>query len=216
MHGDFDSAFHFYLYAAERGDPSGLYHVAKAYLNGSGVDPSKKKALKYLEKLIKSGCDLINVVYDAASIRMTPDVTERNHNFLGTNSIKSEETTAEAMERTKECAKLGLEHHINSQWRLRLGIEEWEVADCLSHALSVVGDHYLHGRFVAKNVREAINMLIQSARMNNIDALYLIAETYFFGKGVENDKDLAMKYYELAATRGSIKAKKRLDQIKEI
>ena len=59
-------------------------------------------------------------------------------------------------------------------------------------------------------------MLIQSARMNNVDALYLIAETYFFGKGVENDKDLAMKYYELAAARGSIKAKKRLDQIKEI
>lgn len=43
MHGDVDSAFHFYLYAAERGDPSGLYHVAKAYLNGCGVDPSKKK-----------------------------------------------------------------------------------------------------------------------------------------------------------------------------
>ena len=59
-------------------------------------------------------------------------------------------------------------------------------------------------------------MLIQSARMNNIDALYLIAETYFFGKGVDRDKDLAMKYYELAAERGNIKAKKRLGQIKEI
>ena len=69
--------------------------------------------------------------------------------------------------------------------------------------------------FVAKNVREAIKMLIQSARLNNVDALYLIAETYFFGKGVDPDRDLAMKYYELAVTKGSAKAIKRLTQIKE-
>ena len=59
-------------------------------------------------------------------------------------------------------------------------------------------------------------LIIIFTRMNNIDALYLIAETYFFGKGVDRDKDLAMKYYELAAERGNIKAKKRLGQIKEI
>ena len=58
-------------------------------------------------------------------------------------------------------------------------------------------------------------MLVQSARMNNVDAMYLIAETYFFAKGVDQDRDLSMKYYELAAGKGSAKAKKRLRQIKE-
>jgi len=46
--------------------------------------------LKYFERLIKIGCDLINVVYAAASIRMTPDITEKKNNFLGNNSIKSD------------------------------------------------------------------------------------------------------------------------------
>ena len=127
------------MYAAETDDPAGLYCVGQAYLHGKGVDPCKKKALKYFERLIKIGCDLINVVYAAASIRMTPDITEKkNNNFLGNNSIKSDVTTAEAMDRAKQSANLGLEYHINSEWRERLDLEPWEVADCLSVSILII------------------------------------------------------------------------------
>ena len=51
------------MYAAETDDPAGLYCVGQAYLHGKGVDPCKKKALKYFERLIKIGCDFVAISF---------------------------------------------------------------------------------------------------------------------------------------------------------
>jgi len=56
---------------------------------------------------------------------------------------------------------------------------------------------------VTKNLGEAVNWYIKASLNNNSDAQYLLAQAYYFGAGVSEDRNEAFVWYKRAASFGN-------------
>jgi TPR repeat protein len=66
----------------------------------------------------------------------------------------------------------------------------------------------LAGEGVAQNIEEGIQLLKQAAEADQRDAQFELGNCYLAGKGVDENEDLAMEWFEKAADNGHEKALK--------
>lgn len=90
-----------------------------------------------------------------------------------------------------------------SQWK-----EAWhKLNDCVSKhehgpSLYAIGNWYLHGRHVKKNVRNAVKFFARGVCVNHAESCYELAVCLELGQGIEKDIKRAAKLYETAAKLG--------------
>lgn len=73
-----------------------------------------------------------------------------------------------------------------------------------------VGQCYLNGNIVKKNVKKAANFLKLAADRSDPEAMRLYADCLHYGIGVAPDRKSAAKYYDDAAAKGNIEAQASL------
>lgn len=68
-------------------------------------------------------------------------------------------------------------------------------------------------KYNEKEYEEAFKLFMIAAEKGYVEAQYEIGEAYYYGYGVEENKEEAVKWYKLAADNGSGYAKKKLDAL---
>lgn len=62
-----------------------------------------------------------------------------------------------------------------------------------------LGEHYAKGRFVEKDLAEAVKWFLKAAEQGNAEAQYNLGDCYFSGNGVEKDINESLKWFCKAA-----------------
>lgn len=77
-------------------------------------------------------------------------------------------------------------------------------------AQHLVGDAYINGNGVPKDLRRAFGWYEAAAMQGNLDSEFNVGSAYEHGDGVEVNYKLALKWYTLAAEKGSVQAQNNL------
>ena len=78
-------------------------------------------------------------------------------------------------------------------------------------AITLLGGKYAHGGLgLQTNVRMAIKLWEEAAKLGSVDALYNLGVAYDFGKGVQEDKARAGELYKIAAMQGHVESRHNL------
>lgn len=83
-----------------------------------------------------------------------------------------------------------------------LSLLERSIEEGNGEAAYALGTWYLHGHYVAKNLRKATTLIRKAANDNVSDALYDMAVSYESGIGVKKSEGRAVEYYLRAALHG--------------
>lgn len=73
-----------------------------------------------------------------------------------------------------------------------------------------VGISYLHAKGIEKDEAEGVTWLLRAANFNHPEAIYLIAHSFEYGVGVEENLDKAQELYVKAAVLGEYKTVEKL------
>jgi len=78
-------------------------------------------------------------------------------------------------------------------------------------AMFFLGDIYCHGGLgLQMDMRRAIKLLEEAAKLGSSEALYNLGIAYYHGEGVQENKAKGAEYYKKAAMRGHVKGRHRL------
>jgi len=80
----------------------------------------------------------------------------------------------------------------------------------ISWAMLELGNLYLDGRGVEKNVQKGVDLITKSAEAHNIVAMYSLGYIYYFGKDVTENYATAAKWFLKSAEQGLSEAQKSL------
>ncbi|EJK56720.1 hypothetical protein THAOC_23342, partial [Thalassiosira oceanica] len=75
-------------------------------------------------------------------------------------------------------------------------------------AINMLGEKYYQGRLgLQKDLKKAFDLYTEAVELGSIDALFNLAESYYFGKGTKEDKAKSIQFYEKAAMQGYVLAR---------
>lgn len=212
-------------------DDNLLYRLGEMNYYGKGVEKDTESAKKYLEKAIsfdnKNAKYLLATIYlkeyDYANIPQAIKWLEESENpqalyLLGKEYLKGilvEQDKKKAVHYLTLSAEQKNSYAMYALAKVFLndinymdpdkGISYLQNASSLGneYAQIMLGNIYLKGERVEKNVDAAISYLQMASDKNNSFAQYMLGKLFLFGKEVEQDKEKAKSYLEQAAIQGN-------------
>ena len=212
-------------------DDNLLYRLGEMNYYGKGVEKDTESAKKYLEKAIsfdnKNAKYLLATIYlkeyDYANIPQAIKWLEESENpqalyLLGKEYLKGilvEQDKKKAVHYLTLSAEQKNSYAMYALAKVFLndinymdpdkGISYLQNASSLGneYAQIMLGNIYLKGEHVEKNVDAAISYLQMASDKNNSFAQYMLGKLFLFGKEVEQDKEKAKSYLEQAAIQGN-------------
>jgi TPR repeat protein len=198
---DLGEAVKWFRKAAEQGDASAQYCLGVCYKNGEGVSKDFEEAVKWFRKAAEQG--------DANAQTM-----------LGACYCNGEGVSKDLEEAVKWFRKAAEQGDANAQNNL--------------------GDCYYNGEGVSEDFEEAVKWYRKAAEQGNADAQnnlriakeeevkaaklraekgtaqekYILGNRFYFGEGVSEDRNEALKWWEKAAAEGHQRAAAALKKYK--
>lgn len=224
-----------------REDDNLLYRLGEMTYYGKGVEQDTEKAKRYLEKAVtfdnKNAKYLLAMIYlktyDYPNIPQAIEWLKESENpqalyTLGNIYLKGILTeqdmdkaihylTLSAEKKNSYAmyalAKIYLEN--SSYADIKKGIAYLNVASALGNEFAQIklGNSYLKGEIIEKNVDKAVSYLQMASDKNNAFAQYMLGKLFLFGKDVEQDKEKAKGYLESSASQGNLYAKYLLEHM---
>lgn len=224
-------------------DDNLLYRLGEMTYHGKGVETDTEKAVTYLEKAAtfdnKNAKYLLARIYlqqyDYQHIPQALEWLDEAENpqadyVLGMVYEKGlivERDISKAihyLERSAEQSnsyamyQLSKIYRSNSQFfDSQKAIQLLENACTLGNesAQVTLGNEFLKGEVIEKDIEKAIWYLTQAADKNNMFAQYMLGKLFLFGKDVEKDKAKGKAYLEQSAMQGNTYAKFLLDHMND-
>lgn len=206
-------AFQWGLAAAQKNMAEAQFNVALCYLNGWGVSVNLEQAIYWLEAAAEKGITdaqryLGNIYSGDKSLHQNVesyldfDLAERYYlDAIHANDLEAQLQLAKIY-LSEECGKKNIP-------RAKQLLEICAQAG-FDDALYLLGMQYLAPEQGDPDYQQASALLYQAAQNKNPDAMYELGCLYAQGRGVEHNKDLSKRYWELAATAAHKKAKQKL------
>lgn len=182
------------LKEAEKGDTCMMQEVARAYLQGDGVEQDFKKAVYWFEKMADDG--------DSSAM-----FNLGLHYIKGCGVERSFKEALKWLEKADECGDGDAEGLIKLIKEADENLAKAESGDAQAQAdlarFFMTYANMLEESGVEEFFGEAFKWAKKSAEQNNPDGLYSLALAYEHGRGVDEDVEEARKYYETAALMGN-------------
>ena len=221
---NYETAFYWYKKAAEQGDGSAQYRLARCYYDGQGVEKNKQESFKWMAKAAESnsmGTFLDLGLYYAAGIG-TPINIQKS---IGLIHRAAENNSAMAQCILGLCYIYGngVAHNLKDgmTWLCKAAesfsmqggdFNDSNISGPLISAalegnptLLTAFGIYLHRS--GTDFPELKEKATELAEQGNLDMQYLLGVAYMSGMGVERNKDIAIKWFNTAATNGHKGAK---------
>ena len=179
--------------AAEEGDPDLMEELAKAYLDGDGVETDFEKAVYWFKKLADTGNSV--AMFNLGL-----------HYAKGCGVERDFDKAAEWMRKAAEAGDEDGEGIAKSYAEIKENIKKAEAGDATAQAelastyMQMAGSLYQAGP--GDDYKEAYKWAKKSADQGNLDGLYALGLCYSHGRGVAEDDRAAVNTYWKAAQKG--------------
>lgn len=181
-------AFSYYLMAAEHGNKHGLLNAGERLVNGNGTQKDTTRGLEMLRRAQKEGLE---------QAKRIADEVEKIQTKAQSDTLASGEDTYALAQRylngdgVKEDYDLFFEMLCQAAKKGHLP------------AIKDMGDCYLHGIKVDKNISEAFRHYKLAAQEGYAPAQYMMALFYFNGaEGIAKDETEGLRWLKMAADGG--------------
>ena len=216
---NYEKAFYWYKKAAEQGDGSAQYRLAQCYLDGQGVEKSEEESFKCIAKAAESNSmdSVLELgLYYAAGIGIPINI-EQSIGFIQ-RAAENNSAMAQCILGVSYIYGNGVAQNLNDGmvWLCKAA-ESFSMQGGDFNAANISGPLisaalkgnpafltsfgiYLHRsgtEFPA--LKENATEL---AEQGNLDMQYLLGVAYMSGMGVERNNDIAIKWFNKAATNG--------------
>lgn len=186
---EYEEAFKLFMESAEKGHAGAQYEIGEAYYYGEGVEKDYEEAVRWYKLAAENGnVDVQEVLGDIYCGDLETDIPLNYE---------------EALKWYELAAKSG--------WTY---IQE--KLDALNKRIA--SELYEKGmeKYDKKEYEEAFKLFMVAIEKGHAGAQYKIGEAYYYGYGVEKNKEEAVKWYKLAAENGNIDAESRLVSLNNI
>lgn len=182
------TAFMLYQKAAQQGNTTAMYNLAKLYTKGRGVQENLDKAIHWYKKIIEVEPDNLNTLYSLGWAYMKKeDYTQAMRWYR----VASDKGSIEAQSAIAWLYRQGLGVPQDKVKSVELYLRAAEKGD--SNAMINLAKAYLNGEGIDKNVEKAMGLYHKAADAGNATAqgylgyLYVMGEVqgYVFGRNYE-------------------------------
>lgn len=182
---DFDKSFYWLKQSAENGYANAQYMLGEAYLHGRGVDEDWDKAKYWMNKSKANGFEL------AASTLAKIEKAERVADLLSVMSFLNGLSKHDSDDPTDKALKA----FNDEDWAL--GYKLSKDADKSNREIQFyLGVCCENGYGCAKNLSEAAQWYLKSARQGCAEAQYNLGNMYVSGKGVKRDLEEGLRWWK--------------------
>lgn len=214
---EFDDAAELFAMAAEKGSYNAMSQLARYYKYGVGGTTKDAKlarewADKYFRAILKEAekgdPEIMILVGDSYCNPDLVDKKDPDESFRW-YSKAADSGSAHAMNELAWCYDMGsgVEENIDEAIRLF----ELSIAGGYADSIEDLADLYYDDEDIPDNYQKALQWFLKDAEENNCGyCQYKVGEIYFFGDGVEADREVAKQWYEKAAANGYKYAQERL------
>jgi len=186
----YEDAFNWYQHAANQGLSEGQFYLSQLYQRGQGVEKDETMAVQWMEKSAKQG--FAKAEYEYAMM------LEFGRGVSKANAGKVARWYQKAAEKNHPDAMLKL----SKLYHNGLGFRKDE-SKALTWAMKAEDRHTPHASIFRQKITKNV---LQQAESGVADAQYMLAKLYHEGRGVEQDKGLALEWFTKAAERGHSEA----------
>ena len=184
-----DVAFDWYRVAAVKGHPEAILRQARAYWFGERVPMDRARAEKLYRLSAQQGSTVALAEFSDRQLREATKVKER--------AAKEKRQAVEKAQRERKRA-------IQKARKRKGGLEFWlplaKGRD--AEAMLRVGEIYLQGNGVDRDVAKGVEWLTKAANRGNGEAMYSLAQIHSTGMGVPMALDKAYGWYKKSANVG--------------
>lgn len=188
-----------FRYAAERGEAAAQTLLGLCYSNGYGVTQNEQEAARWYQKAVNQGNDsammLLGMCYCTG--RGVTEDFDNGIQLIRRSAALGNEEAQEMLQTLGMAADPAPSHQESSLMDKDLAYEK--------------GKKY----YEKKDYAKALPLLAQAAEQDNSDALYLLAKSYLFGEGVEENITVGYAMMEEAAYKGNYLAKQFLKALND-
>ena len=210
---DLYKAFELYLKSAKQGFPYADFEVAKMYRDGIGTDKDETKSRQYFQRAFKG--------FESLEQTGKDDKIQYRLGWMLQNGIGAEQDLIRAKEYYQESVKMGnvfssfslakmvLKEETPDPDELKKAIEileslaDSDLKDIKNSAAYLLGKFFLEGKFVVKNIAQAIHYFETSNEYGNPWASYQLGKLYLQGKEMPKNIEKAIQYLTSSAEDGN-------------
>ncbi len=168
-----------------------MYKIGVFYLTGEGLKKSMTNAYSWLNKALASGSIEAMNYFRYLGSKSKTDIRSTEEMLLTGQAFMEREEYEEAIPYFEIAAK-----------------------EKSLKAVFILSDLYKQGKGVEKSLEKAFNILLQFKDLDEPELYLKIAKKYEMGEGIDSSYIKASKFYELAAAKGSERAKQELFAIR--
>lgn len=209
--------FNLYQFHANRGHPESLYWLALCYLEGNGCHSDQEKALQLLQESADKHCELATrKLEELQKQKETKTPLLRQDSFI--KSLNPQQFND---------LKDALSGSVRSRPVKQLTPEQLKVREAIEAAYEETGTQaiasaaWMHR--LVKKIRsidkegeynkDIFNLYQLHADKKDSQAMFLLAGCYEQGTGCDKDEQKAIEWYQAAAARKNVRARRRLEEL---
>ena len=216
---NYEKAFYWYKKAAEQGDGAAQYRMAKCYLEGNGVEKNEKESFKWMAKAAESNSmdSVLELgLYYAAGIGIPINI-EQSIGLIQKAAINNS-AMAQCILGLSYIYGNGVAHNLKdgTTWLCKAA-ESFSMQNGDFNTANISGPLLSAGLEGNPTFLTAFGIYLQRsnpefpalkekatdlAEQGNLDMQYLLGVAYMSGMGVERNRDIAIKWFNKAATNG--------------
>lgn len=212
---DFRKAAKLYAKAADNGNAKGRAYLASMYYFGKGLYTDKKLGIKLYKQAAAMGSKYASSQLESFGVKndLLGDkayVAYLKKDFSGAISIWKKRAKHGDVAAMVNLGNIYKNVKDVRDYKKSMGWYKPAVTLGNTEAMVGMGDIYNYALGVPRNYDEAYRMYSSASYGNDPNGIYMFASMYDDGHGVEQDKEKAIKLYELAASMGNSDAKAML------